>query len=53
MSQYVTPTDAQAFDASRVLFEALVGELAGADCARATHAELEDVLTARSREVFR
>jgi hypothetical protein len=35
-----------------VLFEALVGELAGSGYARATHAELEDVLTARSRELF-
>jgi hypothetical protein len=42
----------EAFDASRVLFEVLVGELAGSDRARATHAELEDMLTTRSRELF-
>jgi hypothetical protein len=35
------------------LFDALVGELTGPDCAGATHAELEDVLTARSRELMR
>ncbi len=53
MSQYATRADVEAFEASRVLFETLVEELAGSDCARATHAELEDVLTARSRELFR
>jgi hypothetical protein len=52
VSQYATRAGVEAFEASRVLFEALVGELAGPDCAGATHAELEDVLTARSREVF-
>jgi hypothetical protein len=53
VSQYATRADVEAFEASRVLFEALVGELAGSDCARATHAELEEVLTTRSRELFR
>jgi hypothetical protein len=52
VSQYATRAGVEAFDASRVLFEALVGELAGPDCAGATHAELEDVLTTRSRELF-
>ncbi len=53
MSLYAARADVEAFEASGVLFETLVGELAGADCARVTHAELEDVLTARSRELFR
>jgi hypothetical protein len=52
VSQYATGAGVEAFDASRVLFEVLVGELAGSDRARATHAELEDVLTTRSRELF-
>lgn len=53
MSQYGMRAGAEVFEASRVLFEALVRELAGPDCAGATHAELEDVLTARSRELMR
>ncbi len=53
MSQYAMCADVEAFEASRVLFEAVVGELAGSDCVRATHGELEDVLTARSRELMR
>jgi hypothetical protein len=52
VSQYARCADVEAFEASRVLFEAVVGELAGSDCVRATHGVLEDVLTARSRELF-
>ena len=53
MAEYARPVDTAGFEVSHALFEALVGELAGPDCAGATHAELEDVLTARSRELMR
>jgi hypothetical protein len=35
------------------MFEALVGELAGPDCVQSTHAELEERLTERSRQLMR
>ena len=53
MSQYATCADVEVFEASRALFEAVVGELAGPDRTRASHAELEELLTMRSRELMR
>jgi hypothetical protein len=53
VSEYATFADVEAFEASRVLFEVVVGELAGRDCVRATHAELEELLTTRARELMK
>jgi Uncharacterised protein family (UPF0236) len=44
----------EAFEASRAIFEALVGQLADPDgVLDASHAELEELLTTRSRELMR
>lgn len=53
MSEYVTCADVDVFEASRALFESVVGELAGPDCALVSHAELEELLTTRARELMR
>ncbi|MFE3003410.1 ISKra4 family transposase [Nocardia sp. NPDC059246] len=53
----MTPYDAGAsagpFDLSATLFDSLVAELGGETTATATHAQLEDLLTDRSRELMR
>jgi hypothetical protein len=46
-------TSATVFEASRAMFESMVGELAGPDCVLASHAELEELLTTRARELMR
>ena len=53
MSDYAKHTAVEVFESSRTMFEALVGELTGPDCARSTHAELEEQLTERSRQLMR
>jgi hypothetical protein len=45
--------DVAGFEASRALFESVLEELAGPACGQATHAELEERLTERSRELMR
>jgi len=53
VSQYVC-VDVEAFVASRAMFEALVEQLADPDGVfQATHAELEELLTTRARELMR
>ncbi len=53
MAEYAKHTTAQAFEPSHTMFAALVAELAGPDCAQATHAEVEEQLTQRSRQLTR
>jgi hypothetical protein len=53
VSEYAKQTGTEAFGASRAVFESVILELAGPSCAAATHAELEEQLTARSRELMR
>jgi hypothetical protein len=53
VSEYAKPAAVEAFESSRTMFEALVGELAGPDCVQSTHAELEERLTERSRQLMR
>lgn len=55
MSEYATGTDVGVFAASRAMFESLVGQLADPDggVLHATHTELEELLTTRSRELMR
>ena len=44
---------AAGFERSRAVFDAVVAELADPECAQVTHAELEERLTERSRELMR
>jgi hypothetical protein len=44
---------AAGFERSRAVFGAVVAELADPECAQVTHAELEERLTERSRELMR
>lgn len=54
MSEYATGADVEVFEASRVMFESLVGQLADPDGVfHATHGELEELLTTRARELMR
>ncbi|MGH7927104.1 MAG: hypothetical protein ACREQV_04860, partial [Candidatus Binatia bacterium] len=58
MSGYAQQTgagqaEAGAFDRSRQLFEEVVAGLADPGCGELTHAQLEDQLTERSRELMR
>lgn len=53
MAEYAKHTAAQAFEPSHAMFAALVTELAGPDCVQATHAEVEEQLTQRSRQLTR
>jgi len=46
-------TEAEVFDRSRRLFEEVVAGLADSGCSELTHAQLEDQLTERSRELMR
>ena len=43
---------AAGFERSRAVFDAVVAELADPECAQVTHAELEERLTERSRELM-
>ncbi len=53
MAEYAKHTTAQAFEPSHAMFAALVTELAGPACVQATHAEVEEHLTQRSRQLTR
>jgi hypothetical protein len=53
MSAYAQETAAEAFARSRELFASVVAELESTQTAQATHGELEEVLTERSRELMR
>jgi hypothetical protein len=54
VSQYATRVDVGVFEASRAMFETLVKQLADPDgVLHTTHAELEELLTTRSRELMR
>src|SRR2546430_12051231 len=53
MSAYAQDSLAEGYARSRERFDALVAELESAETARCTHAELEDLLTRRSRELTR
>jgi hypothetical protein len=53
VAEYAKHTAAQAFQPSHAMFAALVAELAGPDCVQATHAEVEEQLTQRSRQLTR
>jgi hypothetical protein len=44
---------AAGFERSRAVFDSVVAELADPECAQVTHAELEERLTERSRELMR
>jgi hypothetical protein len=44
---------AAGFERSRAVFDAVAAELADPECAQVTHAELEERLTERSRELMR
>lgn len=52
MSQYATPTH-EAFESSHTVFVALIEDLTGPQRGHDTHAELEHLLTQRSRELTR
>lgn len=53
MSVYAQSPQSDAFGASRRLVEQLIDWLAGAESSMLTHAELEDQLTERGRELQR
>lgn len=53
MSAYAQEVEAESFARSREMFASVVGELASAQTGQCSHAELEDLLTARSRELIR
>ncbi len=49
MSAYAQEAEAESFARSREMFASVVGELESAQTGSCSHAELEDLLTARSR----
>jgi hypothetical protein len=53
MAQYAAQLEGNAFASSREAFAEIEGWLSGAGTARLTHAELEEQLDARGRELLR